>query len=148
MCGIVGYIGTKKAQPILLNCLGKLEYRGYDSCGVAVSGDGIELYKNISNRYPEINLIASGGVKDIEDVVTRDHPQRTRRCELDRIVLAFQTAGFRLGFAQSLHQYGRWWRNRRYFSAKPLSPVPAPASDQERHQGQGGRGGQGDGCPN
>ncbi len=46
MCGIVGYIGSKQAQPILLSCLEKLEYRGYDSCGVAISGDDIEVYKD------------------------------------------------------------------------------------------------------
>ncbi|MDZ4230920.1 MAG: glutamine--fructose-6-phosphate transaminase (isomerizing), partial [Dehalococcoidales bacterium] len=46
MCGIVGYVGDKQAQPILINCLRRLEYRGYDSCGVAVAVDDIEVYKD------------------------------------------------------------------------------------------------------
>ena len=46
MCGIVGYIGLKQAAPILLDGLEKLEYRGYDSAGVAVTcGGQIEIVK-------------------------------------------------------------------------------------------------------
>lgn len=40
MCGIVGYIGTEQAAPILLAGLAKLEYRGYDSAGIAVYENG------------------------------------------------------------------------------------------------------------
>jgi len=36
MCGIVGYVGPQDAAPILLQGLGRLEYRGYDSAGIAV----------------------------------------------------------------------------------------------------------------
>lgn len=47
MCGIVGYTGSKDALPIILNSLHRLEYRGYDSAGVAVQQNGtIKLDKN------------------------------------------------------------------------------------------------------
>ncbi|CAJ36704.1 glutamine--fructose-6-phosphate transaminase (isomerizing) [Methanocella arvoryzae] len=47
MCGIVGYIGCGKTTEVLLDSLGRLEYRGYDSAGIAVvNGDGVEIIKS------------------------------------------------------------------------------------------------------
>ena len=47
MCGIVAYIGQKEAFPIVLSGLKRLEYRGYDSAGVALLKEGnINIFKN------------------------------------------------------------------------------------------------------
>lgn len=46
MCGIVGYIGNKPAQTVLVRALKKLEYRGYDSAGIAVLDNGISIHKD------------------------------------------------------------------------------------------------------
>src|SRR6056297_1916753 len=40
MCGIIGYLGDREAQPVLLSGLRRLEYRGYDSAGITVLSDG------------------------------------------------------------------------------------------------------------
>ena len=54
MCGIVAYVGPRDAQPILLDALGRLEYRGYDSAGLAIlNGSGVEVRKK-SGRIEEL----------------------------------------------------------------------------------------------
>lgn len=52
MCGIVAYIGSKKAYPIIINGLKRLEYRGYDSAGVALLNDKNEL--NVYKRQGKV----------------------------------------------------------------------------------------------
>jgi glutamine---fructose-6-phosphate transaminase (isomerizing) len=46
MCGIVGYVGSRSAQQVLYSSLAKLEYRGYDSSGIAIRGSGITINKD------------------------------------------------------------------------------------------------------
>ncbi|HNV12465.1 MAG TPA: glutamine--fructose-6-phosphate transaminase (isomerizing) [bacterium] len=60
MCGIVSYIGPKDAYPILIKGLKRLEYRGYDSAGVAIISDGLNIYKT------------KGKVSDLENKISQE----------------------------------------------------------------------------
>ena len=58
MCGIIGYIGSKRPEKILIEGLKKLEYRGYDSAGIALKGNIVDVVKSvgkISNLEEKIN---------------------------------------------------------------------------------------------
>ncbi len=57
MCGIVGYTGPREAYPIVIKGLKRLEYRGYDSTGVALLNGGLKVYKK------------KGRVADLEEFV-------------------------------------------------------------------------------
>jgi len=59
MCGIVGYIGSKPARSIILNGLKRLEYRGYDSAGMALVNGDTKIFK------------CKGRVKDLEEMVMK-----------------------------------------------------------------------------
>jgi glucosamine--fructose-6-phosphate aminotransferase (isomerizing) len=64
MCGIVGYIGPRDATPIILNGLKRLEYRGYDSAGVAVlNGDRLEVRKDAGKLSQLVDLLSKSPIE-------------------------------------------------------------------------------------
>src|SRR6202000_349110 len=68
MCGIVGYVGKKSVVPVIIEGLRKLEYRGYDSAGVAVAGCIYESTANGSSGALQLRR-AEGKLRNLEEVI-------------------------------------------------------------------------------
>lgn len=65
MCGIVGYLGSQSAVPILINCLKQLEYRGYDSAGITLlNGDDLTVAKSAGKISFLENMLQEEGIPE------------------------------------------------------------------------------------
>ena len=72
MCGIVGYVGPKDCSEVLVNALTKLEYRGYDSAGIAVLENGVIKVEKCKGRLENLrNKMAADGKPDSPSTTSR-----------------------------------------------------------------------------
>ena len=73
MCGIIGFVGREQAAPILLDGLARMEYRGYDSAGIAVRSEtaGLQVRK-AKGRLQVLDELTHGGA-DLEGVLGIGH---------------------------------------------------------------------------
>jgi glutamine---fructose-6-phosphate transaminase (isomerizing) len=82
MCGIVGYVGSRQALDVVIDGLRRLEYRGYDSAGIAVLGDGLQTAKKagrIENLDKELSRLTISGTAGIGHTRWATHGAPTDR---------------------------------------------------------------------
>jgi glucosamine--fructose-6-phosphate aminotransferase (isomerizing) len=94
MCGIVGYVGYRPAQEVLLAGLERLEYRGYDSAGISLQSEGrLESVRAVGNLSALRAAVESADAVDAEDNGAVAVAVAGRRRQVSVIRVGRRTAG-------------------------------------------------------
>ena len=111
MCGIIGYVGKENASGLLLDCLKNLEYRGYDSCGMATIFDG-ELFVRkdvgrIEDVHKRLNFTELKGTIGMAHTRWATHGAVTRENGHPQVDCAGMVAVVHNGIIENYHELGR-----------------------------------------
>ena len=100
MCGIIGINSSKPVSSTIINSLKKLEYRGYDSAGIATLSNG--LINEIKSEGRVDNLEKNSLVQNMEGTIGIGHVKPQTLSVLQREIPDLQKKGFRFEFASKL----------------------------------------------
>lgn len=118
MCGIVGYIGKQKASPILINGLFRLEYRGYDSAGIAtMEKDGIRIMKDkgrVKNLYNVEGIDTLEGTSGIAHTRWATHGKPSRENSHPHMDNSNSFAVVHNGIIENYHELRDFLENKGY----------------------------------
>ena len=130
MCGIVGYIGNKKASPVLINGLLRLEYRGYDSAGIAtIEDDKIIVMKNkgrVNNLYELDGINDLGGTVGIAHTRWATHGKPSKENSHPHSDNSNSFAVFHNGIIENYHELKNFLieKGYKFISATDTEVIP------------------------